>query len=134
MLKSVNMRVEESLYEEFKQLTKGESITAALTRLIRKEVDYKRLKLKDDYPRVIRIIDGKKYDTDTARRISEKRYNDGLITILYRKKNGELYMHCYVMGGGQTLLPDIMTKKHAEYDDYLSEMNVDEHSAEEFEE
>ena len=134
MLKMVNMRVEESLFEEFKELTKGETITAALTRLIREEVDYLRLKIKDDYPRVIRIIDGKKYDTDTARRISERRYNNGLVTILYKKKNGELYMHCHVMGGGQTMLPDIMTKKHPEYDYYLSEMHVDEHSAEGFEE
>lgn len=86
MLKVVNMRVEEDLYNKFKEMIKGETITSALTRLIREEVTYRRLQLKSELPRVIRIINGKKYDTDTARMISEVRYDTGLVNILYKKK------------------------------------------------
>jgi hypothetical protein len=134
MLKVVNMRVEENLYDQFKELIKGETITSALTRLIREEVNYRRLQLKSELPRVIRIIDGKKYDTDTARMVSEVRYNSGLVTILYKKKNGEIFIHCYNMRGNDIDLPAIITDKHDKFDYYLAQMHIDAHSAKKFEE
>jgi len=127
------MRIPQETYDSFKETIKTETFSGAVVRLIKEEIDYMKRKEENEDTRVIRIIDGRKYDTGTARIISKRRYNSGLHTVLYKKKTGELFIHCYSCSGS-IHLPDIINKSHHEWDDYLSELHIDEDAAEAFEE
>ena len=53
-----------------------------------------------------KIIEGKKYDTETAKKVGENGYGDYgdykfVYKSLYRKKNGEFFLHCEGGAGTQ---------------------------------
>ena len=53
-----------------------------------------------------RIINGRKYDTATAKEIYEYREEDGNYTIvLYRKRTGEFFLHHWTIWNGDEIEP-----------------------------
>lgn len=128
------MRIPEETYQKFKSVIEGETISAAVNRLMKEKINYLSNERKNENDRVIRIINNKKYDTSTAKKVSSKRYNSGLVINLFQKKTGELFIYCYGLGGGMIHLPDIITQTHGQFSYYLSDLEIDESTADAFDE
>jgi len=133
-MKSVHMRIPQETYEKFKSVIEGETISSAVNRLMKEEIQYLSNEKKNEIDRVIRIINNKKYDTSTAKIVSSKRYNSGLVINLFKKNTGELFIYCYGLGGDIIHLPDIITQTHEQFAYYLSDLDIDESTANYFDE
>ena len=125
-IKNLHIRINEDVYNKWKMLLDGETVTQGITRLMRTEAQVKSMKMLRSGPHVIRVVKGKKYDTRSARFVSVYFDADtGVINALYKKKNGEFFFHCYHISGQPISVPAIVTKDLPEFGDMLSEMDLD---------
>lgn len=58
-----------------------------------------------------KIINGRKYDTNTAKEIFEYTFLDSSSVTLYRKKTGEFFLFCWDVFGSRSIQP--MTEERA---------------------
>lgn len=122
MLKSVHIRVPQETYNMFKSILDGETMTNAIIRLMKQETYFYHNRKKD----VVRIVNGKQYNTETAQFISEQEIPGTHIFLhLYRKRSGELFINV-ISNGYLTNLPEIMPQDHELFAEYFAKMPVTE--------
>ncbi len=122
MLKSVHIRIPQETYNMFKSILDGETMTNAIIRLMKQETYFYHNRKKD----VVRIVNGRQYNTETAQFISETELSGTHIFLhLYKKESGELFI-CTIKNGYMTNLPDIITQDHELFSEYFAKMPVTE--------
>lgn len=122
MLKSVHIRVPQDTYNMFKSILDGETMTNAIIRLMKQETYFYHNRKKD----VVRIINDKQYNTETAQFISEAELSGTHIYLhLYKKVSGELFINV-IKNGYLTNLPDIITQDNELFEEYFAKMPVTE--------
>lgn len=122
MLRPVHMRIPQDVYATFKENVSGETISGAVTRLMREELKDS-LKQENREKRVIQIINNRRYDTKTAISILTMENPEGFNSTLYRKKTGELFIHFWSKEGPVSL-PAVMSEKDSQFAYFFSRMNV----------
>lgn len=125
-----SLKIPKDTYDQFSKIIGKKSLQSELMRLIEEEIDWQSRKQEsEDGYDVVRVVNGKRYDTNTAKMIGEKLLNtfNYLTIVLYKKNNGELFFYVYCRGGDfQHEYPDIVPQKHQLFNELLEKMPLND--------